>query len=394
MKNVFNILAALILSWNLWSCKEDHDEVNALGVNGIMKEYLSSKIDSVVSIQFSSLAPNRGISRIDVRNPYGLTWGTAYLNNGQGKITLPRDSFELYALKNSGSYVLSSANEIMIPGIHFVAPEEPRMSSMTTVRLQPSANIELLTDIVLEDGRDSTKNVGTLTTSDAPVYFKFSTISAQIDNPDFSLDEFKITLYSQNTGGTVCESRPYNIKGDTIMFLGSDYSANDKVSLKINYKMGKYSDEVTSTAYTVSTWKFQNVLNERTLSPTGNTYFNLANGWGATEEPTAPHIKFNGNGSFSIFGNSDTTAVAAKITGYTFANREVKKAIDKFEKAEKTDTYNNPAPNTCIAIRFQYLNAKGELISTFGVLQIVSIENIGTNNEIITFNYIYKPQTY
>ena len=51
-------------------------------------------------------------------------------------------------------------------------------------------------------------------------------------------------------------------------------------------------------------------------------------------------------------------------------------------------------PNTCIAIRFQYLNAKGELISTFGVLQIVSIENIGTNNEIITFNYIYKPQTY
>ena len=51
MKNVFNILAALILSWNLWSCKEDHDEVNALGVNGIMKEYLSSKIDSVVSIQ-------------------------------------------------------------------------------------------------------------------------------------------------------------------------------------------------------------------------------------------------------------------------------------------------------------------------------------------------------
>ena len=178
------------------------------------------------------------------------------------------------------------------------------------------------------------------------------------------------------------------------MFHGSDYGLNDKISLKVHYKMGKYIDDVTSTQYTVNRWVFQNDLTGRTLSTETNTYYNLTKAVGAQTPFTSPQLVYNGNSSISFISNADTTVTAVKITGYTYSTRDVFVAQTRFKVGTPAVNFNNLIENQVYALRFQYHNLKGELTNSWGVIRIESIENPGAPNEKITFSYQYKPQSY
>lgn len=69
--------------------------------------------------------------------------------------------------------------------------------------IPPTAAITLQADVLGSQLQDTTKIVGTLYQSEYPVYFQYSMLTSELNNPKYKLDEFQLKLYSKKKGKTL-----------------------------------------------------------------------------------------------------------------------------------------------------------------------------------------------
>ncbi len=398
MKLIKYIYVALSLAI-LIACDDKYDNLTGIGVNSFTVECLSCKIDSMVVVRLTNVAPDHhSLSQIDVRNPYGLSWGTVDMRSGKGEIVIRRDTLEKYALKSSGKYTLTpNYNEIQIPNVNFISIDDPRCSCVSTLLIPPAAAITLQADVLGSQLQDTTKIVGTLYQSEYPVYFQYSMLTSELNNPKYKLDEFQLKLYSKKKGkDVILDKRQYSISGDTVMIKGIDYQRDDEMSLKMHVRMGDLTDDVVSLAYKVNRWVFDNETKNRILSPAGNLYFNLMNGRLSATPISSPRIEYIDKNQIRLVGNADTLVTAVKYSNdAAFKDRDVYQVINKYNQGTP------PLDGICsslgskngIAVRLDYKDNKGQDTHSWA---LIYINAIGTSEEAdaLDFSYQYRPKSY